>query len=254
MPDASYDFKGKVVMVTGAARGIGEAVSESFARSSARVVAADLQFDAVSAVATRLKAAGGSCVPIEIDVTDSKSVGDAFENAKQFFGQVDVLVHSAGITDAQTILETSPEDWARVIAVNLTGTFLCAQEAARRMSERDTGGRIILLGSQVGHQGNLKGHVAYAASKGGVHSMAKTIARTMAPYGITVNVLAPGLTDTPMLRKAHPTPELAALTNGIPLGMGSVQDVANGALFLASDGASHITGAVLDINGGMVMR
>jgi 3-oxoacyl-[acyl-carrier protein] reductase len=116
------------------------------------------------------------------------------------------------------------------------------------------GGRIILLGSVVGHQGALMGHVAYAATKGGVHAFAKSLARTLAPDRITVNVLAPGQTDTEMLRGAHPPDEIAELAARIPLGLAAVEDMAAAAVFLASDAARHLTGVVLDVNGGLLMR
>jgi 3-oxoacyl-[acyl-carrier protein] reductase len=255
---ADFRLDGRVAIVTGAGRGIGAAVAEGLAAAGARVIAADIAEDRVRAVAERLAARGLAVTPATVDVTDPASVTALIEGSAAAHGGLDVLVCSAGITAPLTIDRTPLETWDRVLAVNLTGTFLCCQAAASVMraggrADRP-GGRILLLGSVVGHQGALMGHVAYAATKGGVHAFAKALARTLAPDRITVNVLAPGLTDTEMLRGAHPPEEIAEIAARIPLGLGAVDDVAAAAVFLASDAARHLTGVVLDINGGMLMR
>ncbi|MFN8928343.1 MAG: SDR family NAD(P)-dependent oxidoreductase [Rhodospirillales bacterium] len=254
------DFRldGRVAIVTGAGRGIGAAVAAGLAAAGATVVAADIDRDRLDAMVERCAAAGLAVTPTAVDVTDPASVAALVEGTAARHGGLDVLVCSAGVTAPLTIDRTPLDVWNRVLAVNLTGTFLCCQAAAAAMRAggRDgrPGGRILLLGSVVGHQGALMGHVAYAATKGGVHAFAKALARTLAPDRITVNVIAPGLTDTEMLRGAHPPEEIAEIAGRIPLGLGSVDDVAAAAVFLASDAGRQLTGVVLDVNGGMLMR
>lgn len=255
---ADFRLDGRIAIVTGAGRGIGAAVAQGLAEAGARVVLADLAGDRVRAVAERLAADGLAATPAEVDVTDPASVTALVEGTAAAHGGLDILVCSAGITAPLTIDRTPLDVWNQVLAVNLTGTFLCCQAAAAAMRAGGRagrpGGRIVLLGSIVGHQGALMGHVAYAATKGGVHAFAKSLARTLAPDRITVNVLAPGQTDTEMLRGAHPPHEVAELAARIPLGLASVEDMAAAAVFLASDAAKHLTGVVLDVNGGLLMR
>lgn len=255
---ADFRLDGRVAIVTGAGRGIGAAVARGLAEAGARVVLADIAGDRVRAVAAGLAAEGLTVAPAEVDVTDPASVAALVEGTVAVHGGLDVLVCSAGITAPLTIDRTPLDVWNRVLAVNLTGTFLCCQAAAAAMRaggrQGRPGGRILLLGSIVGHQGALMGHVAYAATKGGIHAFAKSLARTLAPDRITVNVLAPGQTDTEMLRGAHPPDEIAELAARIPLGLASVGDMAAAAVFLASDAAKHLTGVVLDVNGGLLMR
>lgn len=237
----------RIALVTGAGRGLGAAIAAALAQAGARVAVNDLRADAAEEVAARL-----SALAAPGDAADPDGVAALFDTVARRLGPLDILVANAGIARAETVWETTPESWDAVLRANLTGPFLCAQRAFHGM--RGRGGRIVFLGSVVGHQGALRGHAAYAASKGGLHALARTLARTGAEHGILVNVLAPGITDTEMLRGAHPPDELAAIAQGVPLGLGQPEDVAACAVFLASDAARHITGATLDVNGGMYMR
>ena len=246
----AFDLTDRVGIVTGAARGIGAAAAEALTEAGARVLLADSNAGRLTERAAALPGAVASI----IDVTKADDMTRMVEEALAAFGRIDVLVCSAGVTAPLTIEDTRLEDWNRVLAVNLTGTFLACQAVVKAMRAAGTGGRIVLLGSQVSHQGALMGHVAYAATKGGVVAFAKTLARATAADRITVNVVAPGLTDTEMLRGAHPPEEIAEIAARIPLGLGDVADVAAAIVYLASDAARHITGATIDINGGMVMR
>jgi len=242
-----HDLQGRAAVVTGAGRGLGAAIAAALAGAGARVAVNDIRADAARAVAAGIP--GALAVPG--DAAEPAEVAALFTQAEAL-GPLDILVANAGVTLADTVWDTTLEGWERVLRANLTGPFLCAQEAMRRM--RGRGGRIVFMGSVVGHQGALRGHAAYAASKGGLHALARTLARTGAEHGILVNVLAPGIADTEMLRGAHPAHHLDAIAATVPLGLGHADDVAAAAVFLCSDAARHMTGATLDVNGGMLMR
>jgi 3-oxoacyl-[acyl-carrier protein] reductase len=249
-----FDLTGKVALVTGAARGIGAGIAHSLARAGAHVVVNDLHPEADDTVAGAIIAAGGSAIYLQADVSDEASVQALVESAVQWKGRIDVLVCSAGITDAETIFTLTSEKWDRVLRTNLTGTFLCAKYCMTRMKEQEHGGRIIFIGSGVAHQGALLGHSAYAASKGAIHSLARTLARTGAPLHITVNVIAPGSTDTDLFRETHSADYVESVRASIPLGLASPADIGAAAVFLASNAAQHITGITLDVNGGQIIR
>lgn len=243
---------GKLALVTGGGGGIGGAIAEAFAQAGAVVMVADIDRDAAEAIASRIRDGGGRAHAVAVDVTDEASVADLFARAAGH-GPLDILLTSAGLSDKEDIFHTDLAEWRRILDVNLTGTFLCAKQAAVVM--RDQGrGRMIFIGSPTGFRGALRGHVAYAASKGGQFSMAKTLARTLAPYRVTVNVLTPGQTDTPLLWRTNPKEAMDKIVAAVPLGLAQPSDVAAGAVFLASDEAGHITGISLDIDGGGVMR
>lgn len=242
-----FDLTGKVAIVTGAAGGIGAAIAANLAGAGAKVLVADIDGSSADRVANEI---GAAAMPARIDVTDPESVEAAFKRAHDAFGGIDILVCSAGISDTGTIFETPVEDWHKIIGVNLTGNFLCAKVAARYMRSAGRGGRLIFIGSPTGHRGALRGHVAYASSKGGTFAMAKTIARTLAEDGITSNVITPGQTDTELLWRTNPRDAIAEIMKTVPLGLAQPSDVAAGALYLASDAAGHVTGISLDIDGG----
>ena len=242
-------------LVTGAATGIGAAVAVKLAQAGMDVAVNHFGTpDAADAVAAKVRALGRQALVVEADVGDPDAVADMFAAIDRHFGRIDLLVANAGITRALDIFETSLEDWNAVIRTNLTGTFLTTREAMVRM--RDAGkGNIVIMGSVVGHQGALKGHVAYAATKAGLGGLMKTIARTGAPLGIRVNAVAPGIVATDLLTGTHGPDGIADLTARVPLGgLAHVDDIADAVLFLASPASGHITGTVLDVNGGMLMR
>lgn len=231
-----FSLAGRTALVTGAARGLGAGIADAMEAAGARVVRAD-------------RAAGGAVRAC--DVTRQEEVEALFAAA----GRVDILVCAAGVTRAEDVFEASLASFEEVLSVNLTGVFLCCKAAMEGFRARGAGGRIVLIGSVVGHQGALKGHVAYAASKGAVHTMAKTLARTGAPMGVTVNVVAPGVVETEMALGAHGPAGLAALAATMPMGrLQQVADIAAACVYLASAAGAGTTGAILDVNGGMLMR
>jgi 3-oxoacyl-[acyl-carrier protein] reductase len=245
-----FDLSGKVALVTGASRGIGRAIAERLAGQGAVVVAA-ARGDNASASATAIVERGGRAEAIGVDVTDRAALEQVPGQIIEKHGRLDIVVSNAGITRDQLLMRMKHDDWDAVIATNLTATFTLAQAAIRPMLKQ-RGGRIIAISAVVGQVGNA-GQANYAASKAGLIGFAKALAREVASRNITVNVIAPGMIDTDMTRaiaeKAHT--DWAAQ---IPLGrLGTADDVAAAACFLASDEAAYITGHVLSVNGGMYM-
>ena len=246
---------GQVALVTGAAGGIGRAVALRLASAGANIVINHFDTpDTAEDLARAIESLGRKTLVIAADVGDEVAVDGLFQRIDQTFGRIDILVANAGITRALDIFETSLADWDSVIRTNLTGTFLTARQAMLRM--RTAGrGNVVILGSVVGHQGALKGHIAYGATKAGLHGMAKTLARTGATIGIRVNAVAPGIVDTELLSSTHGAAGIAELRMRVPLGtLASVEDVAEAVLYLAGPASGHVTGTVLDVNGGMLMR
>ena len=244
------DLTDRVALVTGASRGIGRAIALKLAAQGAVVVAAGRGGNA-AATAAAIAEQGGRAEAVDLDVTDSVALARLPGTIVRGHGRLDVVVSNAGIARDQLLMRMKREEWDAVIATNLTAMFTLAQVAMRPMLKQ-RGGRIIAVSSVVGQMGNA-GQTNYAASKAGLIGFAKALAREVASRGITVNVIAPGMIDTEMTRaisgKAHV--DWAA---EIPLGrLGTVDEVAAAACYLASDEAAYITGHVLTVNGGMYM-
>jgi 3-oxoacyl-[acyl-carrier protein] reductase len=245
-----FTLSGKVALVTGASRGIGRAIATQLAGQGATVVAAargDHAADCVAALTSR----GYRAEAMALDVTDLAALERAPSAVIEKHGRLDILVSNAGIARDQLLMRMKRDDWDAVLATNLTATFVLAQAVMRPMV-RQRSGRIIAVSSVAGQSGNA-GQTNYAASKAGLIGFAKALAREVASRSITVNVIAPGLIDTDMTRAVSST-ALAELMRQIPLGrLGSVEEVAAAACFLASDEAAYITGHVLAVNGGLYM-
>jgi 3-oxoacyl-[acyl-carrier protein] reductase len=245
-----FDLSDKVALVTGASRGIGRAIAQRLAERGAVVVAA-ARGDHANATAAEIVAAGRRAEAVSLDVTDAEAVQRIPADIVDRHGRLDIVVSNAGVTRDQLLIRMKREDWESVIATNLTATFTLAQAAMRPMLKQ-RGGRIIAVSSVVGQMGNA-GQTNYAASKAGLIGFAKALAREVASRGITVNVIAPGMIETDMTRAATDRAQVD-WAQQIPLGrLGSVEDVAGAACYLASDEASYITGHVLAVNGGMYM-
>jgi 3-oxoacyl-[acyl-carrier protein] reductase len=245
-----FNLSGRVALVTGASRGIGQAIAVRLAEQGAIVIAA-ARGDHAGAVAAAITAAGHRAEAIGIDVTDTAALGQLPGAIVARHGRLDIIVSNAGIARDQLLMRMKRDDWDAVIATNLTATFTLAQASMRPMLKQ-RGGRIIAVSSVVGQTGNA-GQTNYAASKAGLIGFAKALAREVASRGITVNVIAPGMVDTDMT-KAISSGAQADWAAQIPLGrLGTADDVAAAACYLASDEASYITGHVLAVNGGMYM-
>ncbi len=245
-----FSLDGKVALVTGASRGIGRAIATRLAEQGATVIAAARGTNA-GECAAELTRAGRRAEAMTLDVTDAPALERAPAEIIARHGRLDIVVSNAGITRDQLLLRMKREDWEVVLATNLTATFALAQAAMRPMLKQRSG-RIIAVSSVVGQMGNA-GQTNYAASKAGLIGFAKALAREVASRAITVNVIAPGMIETDMTR-AVAAAARGELERQIPLGrLGSVDDIAAAACFLASDEASYITGHVLAVNGGMYM-
>jgi 3-oxoacyl-[acyl-carrier protein] reductase len=245
-----FELTNRVALVTGASRGIGRAIAHRLAGQGAVVVAA-ARGDNARETVDSIVAAGGRAEALSVDVTDAAALGQVPAGIVERLGRLDIIVSNAGITRDQLLMRMKREDWDAVIATNLTATFVLAQAAMRPMLKQ-RGGRIIAVGSVVGQTGNA-GQANYAASKAGLIGFCKALAREVASRGVTVNVIAPGFIDTDMTRAIAEKTQ-ADWSAQIPLGrLGTVDDVAAAACYLASDEASYITGHVLAVNGGMYM-
>ena len=245
MPEA--DFSGNVALVTGAASGIGNAVARNLAAHGAAVTIADLDPDAADRAASEIRAAGGTAIGVFVDVSSREAVETAFARTEADLGPVDILVNNAGISIDRGVRGVTDAEWERTVAVNQTGVFLCSQAAARSMVPRRSG-RIVNIASRAWL--GWFGQVAYASSKGGVVSATRSLAIELARHGITVNCLAPGLIDTPLLR-AEPPEVMERLLQSQPMGtLGQPEDVANAVRFLVGDRARAVTGQVLYVCGG----
>ena len=244
------DLAGRVVLVTGASRGIGRAIALRLASAGATVVAG-ARADHATPVQQQIEAEGGAALAIAVDVTDPASIGSAARTALDRFGRVDVLVNNAGIVRDQLLMRMKAEEWDAVVATNLTAAYRSCQAVLRPMLKQRSG-RIINIASVVGQSGN-PGQANYAASKAGLMGFTKSLAQEVASRGITVNVVAPGMIETDMTAALDERAQ-AALKERIPMGrLGSPEEVAGVVRFLASDEASYITGQVIGVNGGMYM-
>jgi 3-oxoacyl-[acyl-carrier protein] reductase len=241
---------GKVALVTGGSQGIGEAIARTLAAAGAHVLVASRSGERAAEVARALTAAGGSAESVRLDVADPATVSAVFKTLVEKHGRLDVLVNNAGITDDGLVLRMSKESWDRVVATDLTGVFLMAQEATKLMIRKRIAGRIINITSVVGLIGN-PGQTNYAAAKAGVIGFTKALAREIGSRGITVNAVAPGYIETAMTGKLSDE-QKKSLVDEIVLGrLGSGDDVAGAVLYLASDLAAYVTGTCLNVSGGL---
>ena len=241
----------KVSVVTGAAKGIGREIALRFAQEGADVAAWDVKTDEMESLKTEIEGKGRRFLGLQVDVSDFDTVKTAVENVLDGFSRIDILINNAGITRDNLIIRMSEVDWDSVIDVNLKGVFNCTKAISRVMLKQKSG-RIINISSVIGIFGNA-GQSNYAASKGGIISFTKSIAKELASRGITVNAIAPGFIDTGMTGLLGDEVREKYLQS-VPLRrMGTGKDVAEAALFLASDQASYITGETIRVDGGLAM-
>lgn len=243
-------FENKIVLVTGAGRGIGASIAKHFASEGAEVIVNYSGNDeAAQKTVDEITATGGQAQKYKCSVNDSESVKVMIDEIIKEFGRIDILVNNAGITKDGLMLRMTDEDFDRVIDVNLKGTFNCTKYVSKYMLKQKSG-KIINISSVVGLSGNA-GQVNYSASKAGIIGITKSAAKELSSRGITVNAVAPGYVDTDMTKVLSDNIRNEILKN-IPLQrMGNVEDISNCVAFLASEDASYITGQVISVDGGM---
>jgi len=242
----------QVALVTGGSRGIGRAVAQRLAREGARVVISYVSnHDAAAECVKIIEAGGGTAEAVQFDVADAEAAASTIAALSERLGRLDILVNNAGMTVDTLLLRMKPEDWDRVLAVNLRGAFSCTKAAARIMI-RARYGRVVNVTSVIGEMGNA-GQGAYAAAKAGLIGFTKSMARELAPRSITVNAVSPGFIDTDMVQRLPETVQ-AEYLKIIPAGrLGTAEEVATAVAFLCQPDAGYITGQVLGVNGGLYM-
>ena len=244
----------RTAFVTGGSKGLGRAIAERFVEEGARVVIADIDQENLDKTLAETTVDATRLTAINLDVSDFDAVQAAINDAIADIGALDILVNNAGFSPKKNWLEYEISEWQKVLDVNLSGEFFGARAVAEHMMERKSG-RIINLSSSAWRHGGVAtgGGMPYTASKAGVIGLTRSLCKALGPYNITVNAIAPGPTPTPMTSSWLSDAE-EALKEQIPLRrLGTARDIANAALFLASDEASFITGQCLDVNGGLTM-
>jgi len=242
----------RVALVTGGAKGIGAEVSERLCAAGMAVLVADMDMQAAQGTAASLREAGGKAAAIELDVAQPASVAAAFATIEAEYGRCDVLVNCAGIAKLFSFLEFPLENFIATMNVNLVGTLLCSQHAARLMVKRRWG-RIVNIASVAGMRAVGKGRTAYGTSKGAVIALTHQMAVELADYGITANAVAPGPVDTPMTRVLHTDQFRKEYSSAIPMNRyGTTGEVAAAVMYLVSEEASYTTGVVLPVDGGFL--
>ena len=249
--------KGQVAIVTGGGRGIGRAIALALAQNGDRVALFDILEDNARAVAKEIEALGGEALALRVDLTKCREVTDAVAQVLGRFGQIDVLVNNAGWDKMELFLDSEESTWEKVIAINYKAVLYTCRAVLPHMVARGSG-HVINISSDAGRVGST-GEAVYAGAKGAIIAFSKSLAREVARYHITVNVVCPGLTETPLLQEVRSSSERAgkvidAVTRAIPLGrVGAPEDIANAVAFLASRQAEFITGQTLSVSGGLTM-
>jgi NAD(P)-dependent dehydrogenase (short-subunit alcohol dehydrogenase family) len=249
------DLKDRVAIVTGASSGIGDATARLLAGSGAKVIVNYHRNEAGALESVRaIREAGGAALPFQADVSQGRGVRALVEAAEKEFGPVDILVNNAGsLVERLRILDLTEERWDEVMAVNAKSAYLCTRAVARSMIERKRG-VIVNMGSIAGRNGGGPGAGHYAAAKGAVIEFSKNMAKELAPHGIRVNCVSPGVIDTPYHQRFSTPEMIKGFLSAVPMGrMGDAHEIASVIAFLCSDVSSYICGETIEINGGQLM-
>jgi 3-oxoacyl-[acyl-carrier protein] reductase len=251
---AKYDLTGKVALVTGAARGMGEAVSKTLAEHGAFVIVSDVELEGAKRVATEIKRRKGKAEALLLDVTDYESVSSSVGRIVRDHGRLDILVNNAGILRRRSSVEQiASEEWDLVMAVNVKGVFNCSKAVFPHMKAQKNG-KIVNISSSAGRSTSELGGAHYTASKAAVLGLSRHLAKEGASYNINVNAVCPALIDTPMVRATTTPQELKKFIEAIPMGrLGKPEEEADLILFLVSEASSYINGATIDITGASLL-
>lgn len=245
-------MKGRIALVTGGGQGIGQAIVLALSDKGVIPVIADINEKNASMVVAQVKAMGIEASCITVDLSDVNATADVVEQIVDRYGRIDILVNNVGVLHSTAIEDITEEEWDQILNINLKSVFFISQQAYKHMKQRKFG-RIINISSMAGRMGGYANGLAYSASKAGLLGLTMGFARRVAEYNITVNAVAPGITESEILKQFTPE-QIEALKSQIPLKrLGSPEKIGELVAFLASDHADYITGAVIDINGGMFM-
>ncbi len=254
---SKFDLEGKVAIVTGARRGMGASHSSVLAGAGARVVVVDIDKAECEKVVGKIREDGGEAFALECDITKKEEVSVMIEKTEEKYGGLDILVNNAGINDFKNFFEMATEDWDRIINVNLKGAFFCTQAGSRLMKESG-GGSIINIGSVAMGQGGIgfPRSLAYVSSKGGLAGMTEALAIDLASSDIRVNLIAPGIIETPMIDKIKEDKDkFEEIIDSLPMKrIGKPEEVSAVVHFLASEASSYMTGAIINVDGGWLSR
>lgn len=252
MGSTHQDLRGKIAIVTGAARGLGKATAEVLASRGAHVIVNDRDLGPATEAAGAIVNKGGQATPLEFDVADVQQVSNAFRRLLDQFSRIDILVNNAGIGDFVSFPEITPDKWDRMLNIHLKGSFNCCQAVLPSMKERKYG-KIVNVSSVAGKRGDFSGNAHYTAAKAGMIGLTKSLAGYAAPFGINVNAVAPGLVATNLTDEMSPEWKATTIAR-IPAGrLGLPEEIGRAIAFLASDDASYIFGETLSVNGGSYM-
>ena len=247
-----FDLAGEIAVVTGGANGIGEAIVYALSVAGAHVIAADVDVDSGRRICAHLRSEGYAADTVRTDVTDSQSVGDLITSVVEKYGAIDILVNNAGRLHDADITAISDQDWAASLAINLTGVFYCCRAVLPHMRKAKRG-KIINIAAADARQAYPLAGVDYCAANGGVMALTRQLALQASPHGITVNAVAPGATDTAMLR-SRTEADRKYMVGKIPVGrLGTPEDTAGAVLYLASRGGDYVLGETIDVNGGLYL-
>ena len=256
MPDHLFDLTGRIAVVTGAASGLAQAIAIGFAKYGADIVAADINDAGLETTAKQITELGRKVITVHCDVSKPEDVNNLFETVDKTFGKVDILLNAPFAFKRMKPEDMSFEDWNHALSVSLTGYFLCAQAAGRRMIQQGTGGSIISIGSIAGALALGRGNFVYSVAKSGVHQMTRELATEWAKHKIRVNAILPAQMRTPGVKSWLSDPKtdpnlVTHLLKGIPMNrIGEPEDIVGPAIFLASDAAGYVTGTLLPVDGG----